>query len=145
MFRKNEKYHVTMSWFDRRTSHCSLIEEVHVNHTFLFVLKLTNNKTRKFDVLAKIQMFSSPHRFSDCPHYLVFPTSQCGFSGGTEERGCGYRVKTLKNLQEVGELSWSRTTRHLRYVTRRLREVDGGEPTWAMWNHGNHGEAVAPA
>jgi hypothetical protein len=49
----------------------------------------------------------------------------------------------LKNLQEVGELSWSRTTRHLRYVTRRLRKVDGGEPTWAMWNHGNHGEAVA--
>ncbi len=28
-------------------------------------------------------------------------------------------------------------------VTQRLREVDGGEPVWATWNHGNHGEEVA--
>jgi hypothetical protein len=26
--------------------------------------------------------FSLPHRFSYCPHYLVFPTSQCGFTAG---------------------------------------------------------------
>ena len=49
----------------------------------------------------------------------------------------------LKDLQDLGELSWARATSHLRHVTRRLREVDGGEPTWAMWNHGNHGKAVA--
>jgi ribonuclease HI len=48
----------------------------------------------------------------------------------------------LEDLQGSGELSWAKATRHLRQVTQRLREVDGGEPVWATWNHGNHGEEV---
>ena len=49
----------------------------------------------------------------------------------------------LEDLQGSGQLRWARATRHLRQVTQRLREVDGGEPVWATWNHGNHGEEVA--
>ena len=49
----------------------------------------------------------------------------------------------LEDLQGSGELSWTRVTLHLRQITQRLREVDGGEPVWATWNHGNHGEEVS--
>jgi hypothetical protein len=44
----------------------------------------------------------------------------------------------LEDLVGSGELSWTRATSHSR-----LREVDGGEPVWATWNHGNNREAVA--
>jgi hypothetical protein len=37
----------------------------------------------------------------------------------------------LEDLQGSGELSWAKATRHLRQVTQRLREVDGGQPVWA--------------
>jgi hypothetical protein len=48
----------------------------------------------------------------------------------------------LEDSQGSGELSWVRVTCHLRKVTQRLREVDGGELVWATWNHGKHGEVV---
>ena len=74
-----------------------LIEEPLSKQSFLFVLKLTNNSTRTFAVLARIQKFCLPHRFSYRPHYLVFPTSQCGFGAGrrrgvpaTESRRTGF-------------------------------------------------------
>ncbi len=46
-------------------------------------------------------------------------------------------------LAGIGELNWSRSNLHLRQVTQRLREVDGGERVWATWNYENHGETVS--
>jgi hypothetical protein len=48
-----------------------------------------------------------------------------------------------EDSQGSGQLIWVINTRRILQVTQRLRDVDGGDPVWATWNHGNHGEAVA--
>ncbi len=74
-----------------------MIEEAFVCGSFFLVLRLTNNSKQICCTALRIQkeFFTTP--FLYCPHYLVFPASQCGFAAGwrrgvaaTESRRPGF-------------------------------------------------------